>query len=236
MARKVVDLNENMELWAIDDIAEIEFNQLNPNVMNPKEFDALKHSIVAFGLSEFPAVVRNEKTGKFLIIDGAHRVLAWKELKEKGETKDSLFVTLVKNINYYKALLGSFTFNRAKGRVKSERVVELLTDVKRYYDVAQIIRDTGLSKSDYEEYIKAAEEGRLANQLTKLESIEAIKDRIVRWERKELKIEPVKRIFFVSLAEEEYARVESALKHFANDHKTALLKMCEWVEKNYGSN
>jgi len=246
-------------------------NPYNPNVMDAAQMKALKHSMKKYGYAEFIPVTKvpddpefGEDRGKYLVIDGAHRLIAMRE--EGMGDEDKIEVILVKNITYADAWLGAYTFNKAKGRIKSELVAEMLIRSEANFGLKKTLEMTGLTKEYFDEYtsaLKAAIRAREAMESgdtafgkpvpevkekvgeTKIEpefkpvpiTDEDMRKTIVADGLKPIIAKPSEEaevLFVVELPQKQYEFVTKILNMFAEDPKEALVKACEKLAEVLG--
>jgi hypothetical protein len=147
------------------DLVTVKFDQLvtnvdNPNEMNDKEFRDLKDSIKTYGYIE-PAVVvplpkedtdddEEEAVQKYYILDGHHRIKAYRELY--GDDTDEIPVNVAKNIDEGQAYIAAITFNKVKGKLDTMKVAQLIQKGVTKYGEAMVAKHTLLGRDALQEY------------------------------------------------------------------------------------
>lgn len=194
------------------EIEKLKLNPYNPNVMSKKDFQYLKENIKKYGFLEFPVVA--EVDGEYWVLDGAHRILA---LKELGYEKVKCIV--VKGLPKVAVFLAPLTFNKPRGRLKSELVKELLEKGLEEFAYEEVKEWSGLTERAIKEYL-ACESGVCVCESTTVE------ERIIE-EEEEVRSEPVPQVIhlIIPIPAELYDTVVKKLKEIDNDLGKALLKL-----------
>lgn len=246
MQKQTEIVNDNYEMKLVD-ITNLEHNKLNPNEMDIQAMGLLRNNIMQYGYIEFIVVVEiPNQPDKFLIIDGAHRTLVLEELEEKDfykavhleeskrvKGKKMIPVIIAKNIDYNKALLGAYTFNKARGSLNPHKIALLLLEGLNHMDEKDVIKASGLTKAGLYEYTAMLKE----NETKMLEDdirSNTVAEEIVKKELKELQAvnaSEFKKLLMLPLVESNYNNVTAILTEFGADFSTSIVKLVEEYKK-----
>lgn len=223
---------ENIELKELP-VDSLVHNPHNPNIMEEKEWEKLKFSIKQVGYIEPIVVVPHIEKDKFLILDGAHRVLAFQEL---FPDKKMIPAIVASNLEYAVAYATPYTMNVAKGKVIPQKVAEMITNglmAGLGLDIEKISKITGIPKDYINEYT-AMMRTKEAEVITRSEvsKIVDVKTQIIQQEQKELISRPIEnlpKLLMVTLPYEIYGLVSDIL------NKINASDWAEGVEKVFKS-
>lgn len=152
---------------------EVIYDELNPNVMDDKTFQALVNEIKKNGFIQ-PIVIR-VKDGKLYVIDGEHRVEAAKLLNLKKIPAINLG-----EVNDEKARILLINLNRLRGEFSPIKFAELIEELeKQKIDLQQAIY---MDKKELDTYrlLRKLEEDNIENVKTIVESEEVeVEEKII---------------------------------------------------------
>lgn len=113
-----------MKKWELIEIKldDVDVNEINPKIITPKNFVALKESIETFGMAE--PLVFNKKTGR--IVGGNQRLKVLKAMGE--ETAQAMAADLTEDEE--KALMMILSNQFAQGTWDIKRAIVMLDDIK----------------------------------------------------------------------------------------------------------
>lgn len=223
---KIKTREPDIELAKVS-VKRLKHNPLNPNVFDTKMFSELKKNIKRYGFLE-PGVVVPRKDGTYFIVDGAHRVLA---MKEMGFAK--IPVIIAKGLPKSAAYSGAYSFNRIKGKLSAEKIANLLLSGVERWGEKEVKMWTGLTSDSINEYIQSIrlEDSMNRKRVDELEEEEGkVAEDIVRKELKQLeskRLDDFERTLIFSLSADDYKRVIRVLEGFGKDLNESLIRLCK---------
>lgn len=218
------EVNASWEVRKIP-IKSLKENPLNPNVQDAKTFEKLKRSLEKYGYAELITVVPHpEKSAEYLVASGNHRVRA---LKEKGW--DKIPVLIVYEMNYPEALLASFAFNWARGKIDNKKAGELFLELEDEMGIDEIQDILGMSPKEYDEYTAALRDPAAEKSCT----TDAVDPADVTKEFRGKKPDDFRRTLTIALNAEDYDLVMATLNQFESLSE-GIVSICEFYRSKGG--
>lgn len=127
----------------------IEANDYNPNLVASKELKLLAVSVLHDGYTQPIVTIWDEKSQKFIIVDGYHRYFLMKTNKKIQELNKGLvpIVVIEKDIN--DRMASTIRHNRARGKHTINGMSSLVTNmIKNGWDDVQICNELGLEPDE----------------------------------------------------------------------------------------
>jgi hypothetical protein len=212
--QKLIDVDESTEIW-IAEYNELVFNPDNPNVMDERAEMGLSKSLKEWSYIEFVAGVHNGD-GRLFVIDGEHRA---RQMHSAG--RDKFPVIVAKNITRDQARLGSFTFNKWRGKLDAQKVSKLLLTTLGDMKTEEVTRLTGIDGDAIKRY----------TLLSKISEAELIPIGTRREVLQSIPIASIPRTLVLSFSEDEHKLIMRILQTFDLNLSKAIVKLCRWYEE-----
>jgi hypothetical protein len=128
---------------------EVQANDYNPNVVASQEMKLLAISIRHDGFTQPCVCMKDEKTGKFCIVDGFHRYYVNKTYKEIMEGNKGRIPIVVINKPINDRMASTVRHNRARGKHTVQGMGQLIFKmIDNGWDDAQICNELGLEPDE----------------------------------------------------------------------------------------
>jgi len=196
----------------------IDFNPYNPNIYTDRMLEGLKENIKRYGFIE-PGVASKKEDGRYLILDGEHRVLAMKDL---GFIE--IPIIEVTSLRGLPEDIAPLMFNEVRGRISETRKRAIVLDAIQNYTKEELKRFSNLNL-EKAGYSFRGDEEQLRRELDAAREINTvIKSEIQDVKTVELN-ELSRTLIITGFTMGEYKNVLKSLKDIDKNLKKSLLKL-----------
>lgn len=130
-------------------IEKVSPNDYNPNVVPKKELELLHLSIAKDGYTQPIVTIYDEKSGKYIIIDGFHRYFVALKFEDIRESTQGKVPVVVLKRSLADRMAATIRHNRARGEHHIRGMAHVIRSLHRQgWTAEQIMRELGISRQE----------------------------------------------------------------------------------------